>query len=262
MLTSLTYTNEIWSVSVMSFSNVPYWSLCYEMWYYAFFAVITFTRGTARVALTTLVALIVGPKILLLAPLWVLGVVIHRSKALARTPRWAGWMLFLASFPLYWMLHTSGWREAGSDWLLELLGPVRHANLVFSKWFPADYLLGLIVAANFVGFRAIAADFAKPLGALEKPIRWLAVYTFPLYILHQPLLLLFGALINGDSHSDVFYYEVLALTLATVLVCGYYAEIKRPRVRVWLRARLAALTAAPWWRGTVTRYAGIEGSKA
>ena len=260
MVTSLTYMNEIWNMAIMSFSNVPYWSLNYEMWYYLFFAMVTFTRANVRTALLCLGALVVGPKILLLAPLWILGVVLQRWGALYRLPQSVGWLLLAASFPLYYALHVSGWREACSDFLLAQLGPVRHANLAVSKYFITDYLLGLIVAANFIGFRTVAAQFARPLRACERPIRWVAAYTFPLYILHQPLLQFFGALINGDPHSDVFYAEVLALVLLTVLVFGGYAEAKRPRVRDWLRVRLGALTAAPWWRGSVARWVGVERS--
>lgn len=45
IVSSLLYLNEMWTLSIMSFSNVPYWSLCYEMWYYVLFAIVAFTRG-------------------------------------------------------------------------------------------------------------------------------------------------------------------------------------------------------------------------
>ena len=34
VMSSLLFLNEIWSVSIMSFSNIAYWSLNYEVWYY------------------------------------------------------------------------------------------------------------------------------------------------------------------------------------------------------------------------------------
>ncbi len=37
--------NEVWFISITSFSNVPYWSICYEMWYYVGFALIVFLPG-------------------------------------------------------------------------------------------------------------------------------------------------------------------------------------------------------------------------
>ena len=86
ILTSLTYLNEIWSLSIQSFSNVPYWSLCYEMWYYTLFAIATFMKGTKRAVLLTVTALFLGPKIMILAPIWVLGVVLHRWDRLYALP--------------------------------------------------------------------------------------------------------------------------------------------------------------------------------
>src|SRR6218665_1660870 len=38
---SVAMLNELWFISITSFSNVPYWSITYEFWYYVlFFAVI------------------------------------------------------------------------------------------------------------------------------------------------------------------------------------------------------------------------------
>ena len=41
-ISSLLLLNEVWFVSITSFSNVPYWSICYETWYYVAFALLTF----------------------------------------------------------------------------------------------------------------------------------------------------------------------------------------------------------------------------
>ena len=41
-LASIFLLNEVWFVSITSFSNVPYWSICYEMWYYVAFGMLTF----------------------------------------------------------------------------------------------------------------------------------------------------------------------------------------------------------------------------
>jgi peptidoglycan/LPS O-acetylase OafA/YrhL len=81
----------------MSFSNVPYWSLCYEFWYYVLFAVLTFTRGRKRLLWCCAVALLIGPKILLLAPVWATGVLLQRWTALQHVGRVAGALLLAAS---------------------------------------------------------------------------------------------------------------------------------------------------------------------
>jgi peptidoglycan/LPS O-acetylase OafA/YrhL len=252
IFTSLTYLNEVWGLSIMSFSNVPYWSLCYEMWYYVLFAIATFTKGPARFWLLGATLLFLGPKILVLAPIWVLGVVLHRSRRLAQLAPWQGWLLFLASWPAYALFQHFDLSAAGSRLLLELIGARWHEQAAFSRYFITDYLLALIIAANFVGFRVVAGHFSAVLLACERPIRWISSFTFSLYILHQPLLQFFAALINGDPRGKLFYIEVLAATLLGVVVIGSLTEHKRGHLRDIIRRGLLVLTQTAWWRNGVS----------
>src|SRR5258706_1108814 len=68
---SLACANELWFVSIMPFSNSPYWSLCYEISYYALFSIWCFTQGTSRYLWLAGLGLLIGPKILLLLPIWI-----------------------------------------------------------------------------------------------------------------------------------------------------------------------------------------------
>ncbi|MGH8854371.1 MAG: acyltransferase family protein [Telluria sp.] len=241
IISSLTYMNEIWHVSIMSFSNVAFWSLCYEMWYYVMFAVATFMRGRARVLVLVLCALIVGPKILLLAPIWILGVILHRWTFPARLSGAVSWSMFIGSICAYALFQHVGLAEAGYRLLADMIGQRWARELNFSRYFLSDYVLALIVAAHFIGIRNIAVRFGWFLLPLERPIRWVAALTFPLYIMHQPLLQFFAAMFNGDPGTPVFYLQVIACTLVTVAICGTYAERKRPLVKSWFLALLKGL---------------------
>jgi peptidoglycan/LPS O-acetylase OafA/YrhL len=241
IVTSLTYMNEIWHVSIMSFSNVPFWSLCYEMWYYIMFAVATFMHGKKRTVVLVACALIVGPKILVLAPIWILGVVLHRWKAPARLPEFISWLLFLGSIFAYWLFQEHHMTEYGNQLLSKMIGPHWAREMAFSRYFITDYLLALIVAANFIGIRNIVFRFGPILIPFERPIRWIAGLTFPLYIMHQPLLQFFAALINGDPQGTAFYVQVMLCTLITIAVCGTYAERKRPLVKKYTTELLQSL---------------------
>lgn len=258
ILTSLAFVNEVWTMAIMSFSNVPYWSLNYEMWYYIMFAVVAFTRGRARVALLTAAVLFVGPKIVLLAPVWMLGVLAHRWDRLRSLPSWTYWLMFCVSWPLYFIYIHYNMAEIGSDLTQRLFGTWWQTQLSFSKYFLTDYVLALVVLANFVGFRGIAEHFRRPLMAVEKPIRWLAGYTFSLYILHQPLLQFFGALINGDPSGRLFHVEVLGATLLAVVLISSVTEQQRHHLKRWVRDQLSVLTAMPWWQAGVSARLGAQ----
>jgi peptidoglycan/LPS O-acetylase OafA/YrhL len=256
IVTSMLYMNEIWTASIMSFSNVPFWSLCYEMWYYVLFAIIAFTRGNARIWLTCATLLFLGPKILVLAPIWALGVVLHRAAPLAKIKPWLSWTLFLGSWPLYVAFQHFDLTEYGSQILLQWIGPKWHHEAAFSKFFITDYPLALIIAANFLGFRGIAHHFSVPLLALEKVIRWLSAYTFSLYLLHQPLLQFFAAVFDGNPAGRLFYVEVMGATFLSIGLIGSFTEHKRHRLKSWIHSLLVTMTAATWWRLRVTATLG------
>ena len=247
ILTSLAYLNEIWTLSIMSFSNVPYWSLCYEMWYYVLFAMVTYMSGHKRTVLVALTALLLGPKILILAPIWVLGVLLQRWQRLYCLPEWQYWALSLASIAGYGLFQHYQLSDVGSEWLRALVGDYWHKQATFSKYFMTDYLLALVIAANFVGFRGIAHRFAAPLLACERPIRWLASFTFSLYLLHQPLLQFFAALIRGDSTRPWYYLSVIACMFAAVIAISMVTERKRGVMRDWIKKHLLRLSATHWW---------------
>lgn len=241
ILTSLTFLNEVWLVSIMSFSNVPYWSLCYEFWYYVLYAIASFTAGRTRVLLAGAVMLLLGPKILLLAPVWVAGVVLFRWRWLRTLKPLPGAVLFAASWPTYWLFHHYGMTQLGSDCLLRLVGPHLHQHMAFSKFFLTDYLLALIVVANFAGMRALVDLAARPLGALEPLIRPLAAYTFSAYILHQPLMQFYAALIDGDPGRPWFYATTMLATITTIAVLGRLTERQRHHWRQAIARLLAPL---------------------
>lgn len=248
IVSSLLFANELWNVSIMSFSNTPYWSLCYEMWYYVMFAVVTFMRGRTRFFTLILTLLFIGPKIAILAPIWWLGVVLFQWQRLYRLSAWQNWSLFLGSILTYALFHSFQISELGSLWLRELIGPYWHKQATFSRFFITDYCLGLIIAANFVGFRGIAHCFAAPLLACERVIRWVAGFTFSLYLLHQPLLQFFSALIDGDPSKPWFYLEVLAATLFGVVVISTLTEQKRRYLRDFVKSALHNWSKQRWMR--------------
>ncbi|GGY25510.1 acyltransferase family protein [Pseudoduganella albidiflava] len=245
--TSLAWLNEVWTISIMSFSNTPYWSLCYEMWYYIMFAVCVFTAGRTRVLLLAGCALVVGPKILLLAPVWAMGVVVHRWRLLQRTSFATGLALFLGSIVAFGLFQHYRLTDLGSAWMRSLVGETWHHQLTFSRFALTDYLLGMIVAAHFVGARAVAPMLlGRILVPLERPIRWLAGYTFSLYLMHQPLLLFFGAAIGGDPAGYLYFFEVLGAILVTVWLAGSITEGRRHLLRARLLARLQSLQGSRW----------------
>lgn len=219
--------NEVWFVSVTSFSNVPYWSICFEFWYYVTFAMVVFMPKRVGVAVALLAGLAIGPKFMLLAPLWWLGVLLYRWRATQDWPGSVSLLLAVLSTAGIVAFHGLGISEICSDWLMGVIGKESHRQFTFAKFFVGDYILGVLVFLNFASMRNVLAHHGHALLLIERPVRMVANYTFTLYLLHQPLFLFWGAVVKGDPGGPGFWLTVTALMLMTVGVVGHLTENRR-----------------------------------
>ena len=221
---NLLLLNQHWGSHVSNLGNVPLWSLCYEFWYYLIFAAYSFARSRVQGLLLALLLVVAcGPRIAFLLPLWVAGVVLHRHALRWRVSEPLGWLLFVLPVLFYALSYFLSFADSLHNMTLTTFGP-RLRELGFSQHFVFDYLLGLGVAAHFIGANRIAFRLAPVLVRWEQPIRYLASFTFTFYLLHYPLLSLFAALPGHDPHSVPRGLLLWLLTLATILMVGRVTE--------------------------------------
>ncbi|MGB2221401.1 acyltransferase family protein [Neptunomonas sp.] len=232
IFSSLLFLNEVWFVSIMSFSNVPYWSLCYEVWYYVIYAAYIFMRGWKRWVTIVSIALLLGPKILLLFPLWLVGVAIYKWQITYNLSVFKACVLWLMSFVAFYGFHEYGVQYALADLLKAWGGDYLYEQLTFSKYFLSDYLLVPIIAINFIAFRRLSGLCPHMPQAVSQCIRYVSGFTFILYLSHQPLLQFYGAVINGNPDSSRFYLTVIGLVIITVFALGFLTERRK---RTWKR---------------------------
>ncbi len=238
ILTALTFTNELWFTSWRLFTNGPYWSLGYEFWYYMLFAAGFYFRGRTRVIALVALCAMLGPKILLLFPIWLLGVWVYRFNRRAEVGIGLGWLLFLGSIAAYVAFRAWGLRDALLEWSYVQFGYrfIEH-SLRWSNEFVSSYALGLIVAANFIGCQAISAQVAPLLERFQAPIRQWAGYTFSIYLFHYPLLQLFAATGFFDPHSP---WAVAGLFVCTLWACRFIGDYSEQK-KAWVRDRLRSI---------------------
>lgn len=223
-LSYMLFTNQIWYSDIHFGSAGSYWSLGFEVWYYVLFAFAVFARGWARMALLAAAALIAGPRILLFAPLWGIGVVCYFLTARSAVSERLGWALLASSLVAAAVLgHAVG---AGT-------GPSSHVVL--------RYLTGSIFALNILGFNAVGHHFSAALKAVTGPVRWLAGMTFSLYLIHVPVAQFIAAVSPLPPSSSLERVLVFGGTLAAVAV---FAELTERRKMVWHRAIEALMARA------------------
>lgn len=236
MLASLLFLNELWFYSIQPFSNTPYWSVGYEFWYYVLFGVAMFLRGRKRLAALALVAMVMGPKILLLLPVWLAGVWAFRTTLAQRLSASTALALCVATFTAYLAYRLLDGADRVDQFSTQWLGPAVGAQLGWSTHFLSNYVVGVLVALHFVGARKLLDQRLTVPPWLESPIRYLASLTFALYLFHNPLLQFFAALVHWLGLWGYQRFIIVLGPLLVILVIGRWAEQqKTPLKRLLLR---------------------------
>jgi peptidoglycan/LPS O-acetylase OafA/YrhL len=198
-----------------------------------FFCVAVFSAGWPRVVALAALALVMGPKIPLLLPVWLLGVWACRATQGRTLSVRIGALLAAASLLGYVAFRrlTDGPRHL-DDITNRWLGSDAVAVLGYSKWFLSSYLIGTLVALHLMGIAAISQWLARQLPG--RAIRYLASFTFALYLFHYPLLHVYAAWLEHAGLSGYRGALVIPATLLTVWLLGQLTERRKATVRRWL----------------------------
>jgi peptidoglycan/LPS O-acetylase OafA/YrhL len=214
IIVSLIFANWWWFAQIIPFTDGPYWSLSFEAAYYVIWGFYLF-GGKWRWPGMIAASLLVGPKIMLLLPVWLAGAFLFR-RGLRLTQAGAILAMPLAAICIAYgrfhnVLPASPWIEEAS--------------------FPSHWLRGF-------GFcLALASALALSPVQTTRVWRWLADRSFTIYLLHYPLLKYISVLL-GPWCQTLTGESVLALL--ALMVCLAVGSIIEP-TRLWWRATLTAL---------------------
>jgi peptidoglycan/LPS O-acetylase OafA/YrhL len=238
-LTALIFLNE-GSFAGRTVVNPAYWSLCYEVWYYALFGAAVFLRGPARIAVLAIMALVAGWKILLLMPVWLAGVWLNRGAAARSIPLdRAAPVLMACAVALYSL----------TLWDLNVLVGLRELSplaLGMSEWVVSDYAAGVFFVIALAALRPLAEHFSAGLERIAAPVKHLAGFSFTLYLFHPPLAAAAAQL--GLAKCENFFQfclfsiAILAASAAIAAVTERQAPVLRKALDAVLdrKPRLAA----------------------
>jgi peptidoglycan/LPS O-acetylase OafA/YrhL len=192
LFNGLLFTAEIWSRHVWVGSNLPYWSLGFEVWYYVAFAFLAFAPRPWGGVAAAAVMLCVGPRIAVYFPVWLLGWATWRATRRFRPGVFASLGLLLAS-------------SVGGAVLLASPGPTQSlfAPITLTPAGLASYAHYYALAGLFclhvLSMAVLAPHLPAPPPWAMHLVRQLGQQTFALYLLHRPLLFLMVAVSPGRS---------------------------------------------------------------
>src|SRR5258708_1916265 len=127
-------------------------------------------RGASRYILPALVALMVGPDIMSVFPIWLLGFAVYHVSKRQLLPKWAAISIICATC---------------SALAIFLLIVVYRTHSI-ERTTSLDYLYGAVFAANIVAVRHLSLP-KFILDKIAAPVDWFAGITFSLYLFHLPV---------------------------------------------------------------------------
>jgi peptidoglycan/LPS O-acetylase OafA/YrhL len=235
LLRGWTFSNEWGLLGFRIGTNGPYWSLSYEAAYYLIFGAAFYLRGGLRAGLLVLFCFLAGISVLLLFPVWLLGMAVYKliKQDVPLTVSQA-WAAVIVPVLLY-----AGCLWAGLPHILlagteAVFGQVIVKALFgFSDEFLWNMLIGAFVALHLIGVAALAQRKDYNIGArIAAAVKWCAGTTFTIYILHYPALQFFDALLPEGMEK---YARQGALLFAVLLLCFAAAEISERRLGLFRR---------------------------
>jgi peptidoglycan/LPS O-acetylase OafA/YrhL len=240
-LGALLFLNRAWYADLNVGSNLPFWSLNFEIWYYILFGIAVFGRGRARIFGLVLAVAISGPVILSLLPVWLMGVVAQRCCSRGLLGPRAGLLLFLAAVVLTVLYLRQFGTDAGR---LPALPDVFNRPLALH-----DFITGLLFAVSLVCFSAAAPLLSQLVLPLGGAVRWAAGATFSIYLFHLPVAQFLTTLVPWPPAHPLTRICMLGGTLLAAFLLAEVTERRKDWWKPLGRRLLAMAQHLARWRG-------------
>lgn len=236
---SLLFTNQLWNANYQLYTQEPYWSLVFEVWFYVIFGIFTFLSGSRRVMALAISFLIVGPKVLILMPIWILGCFVYSLHARIKISRISAVFCFSLSFILYFLAKITFGKEPYFDY------PALGAFLAIPLWtnfgirmdfaisFVWDYFVGFLAAIMiFSGYYVFEKIKFSRIPSVC--IRYLAGISFSIYLYQYPALRYLNSIDQSGVPGIIFYSFKFFAAVAVCILLYQFTEKQKPLLSSFL----------------------------
>lgn len=218
----LLFLGQSWALSEVPPMLAPFWSLCYEVWYYVLFGMAYYLKGWRRIIAVAVVLGVMGFKLWLLLPVWLSGVVLYHLQlrlALVQSTARLGLAFSLSLLLVY---NLTGMEMALRN-LVVGAWPFHSLPLGSAERFLGDYVVCVLVVANFLCARFAGLDGLLKYGG---KIRAVASYTFTLYLSHMLVILTWLQIYPYEGENA---YHMVWITITIGLVTIALAQLTERR---------------------------------
>lgn len=230
-VSSLLFLNESWLNGRLVPLNDPYWSLCYEVWYYVLFGVYFFGRGPWRWVGVGAAAVLAGPAVLTLFPIWIMGAWLaatNRHDTHWRTS--IGVLAFVLPLVVLVSISISGLDRSIQSMLYERVAG--YWRLDGSQRFVTDHLIGAALCLHIAAFSSLPAAVQGWFARHQASFATLAGFSFTLYLFHRPMTQLLGAWYPQPPGA---VWQTALLALGILLACWLISWGTEKQLPAWRR---------------------------
>jgi peptidoglycan/LPS O-acetylase OafA/YrhL len=225
---ALTFINQSW-VATSIFNNAPYWSMGYEVLYYAIFGFAIYAKGACRLAGIIGILVVMGPSIALYLPIWLAGVYCYHLIKTRHMPFSLALLLYLISLIGIVVLSLSDTQETINQISITLFPRIDDFLLAPATMFLSDYVLTIFVCMHIVASYHLSSTISPIPIKIEGMIRMLSSHTFALYLLHMPILFFVSALVPYHTNAGLNLFLTWVLTPAVIFLLSWNIENTRKK---------------------------------
>ena len=226
---NLTFLAQSWSLCSPPTLNGAYWSVTYEFMYYLMIAATLVSGKRNQLLFLVIVLFIAGPKIILLAPAWLIGSLLYKIQERQLMDKWLSLFVFLftSGILIYFYL-----RPDRVPFTKEIQDFMLFGHMLYLSWnYQADCLYALLVAINIYSLFGISTALCNRIpssfiNSFNKIVKPLSNCSYTLYLFHLPLLFLYALVLPYDKTNSLHQLGLITLVLLTVFLIARQTEWK------------------------------------
>ena len=217
MLENLFFTAQLWNRNVKPLSNSPFWSLNYEVFYYVLYGCAFYLAGAKRWLAFAIAAVIAGPKIMMLFPLWLIGAFTHDL--------YQKWIVSGRKIP------EAIWAAGAATTLAIGIWAQQHADrgIMYKLSMYGYGLFGCIALLRLL--LLLRTVEANPDSRSARATRFIAEGTFPIYLFHFPVYVLIAACIPYNHASSLEKILIFTATMTFGILAGHPCNLLKKKMR-------------------------------
>jgi peptidoglycan/LPS O-acetylase OafA/YrhL len=232
-LLNATFLSESWTLSYPPFLDGQYWSLSYEVMYYLIFGLFVYTRGLLRWISSVLACAIAGPKIMVLFPCWLAGVVAYKYRNKFQAGTTTGWAVAIGAPLILITVFILGFKGVAN----ELSNRFEFIHNTRSEGFVRSWIVAAAFAIHLWGICQVRIAFPV---LVETAAHKLADMSYSLYLIHLPIIYMLAFWL-GNERSFTFVVIAVPVVFSVSYFFSRATEANRWKLRSLIESAFSRL---------------------